>query len=67
MHRQGPVILEGIPVYPPERRRMDLATLPAPPPMEVLEIEPLVPLTQPPPREEAKPHRNEATPSDELD
>jgi hypothetical protein len=34
-HEQEPVILEGIPIYPPKRRRLDLEAPPAPPPMEV--------------------------------
>jgi hypothetical protein len=55
MHGQEPMILEGIPVYPLERRRMDLAVPPAPPPMKASEIKPLIPLTQPPPREAADP------------
>jgi hypothetical protein len=77
MHGQEPVILEGIPIYPPERRRMDPTVPPAPPPMEASEIEPFIHLTQPPPREEADPspssvegpqeHQNEAAPSDEVD
>jgi hypothetical protein len=50
MHGQEPVTLEEIPVYPPERR-LDLAVLPTPPPTEVSEIELLISLTQPPPRE----------------
>ena len=45
--RQDASILEGIPVHPPERRRIGVAVPPAPPPSEVLEVEPLVPLTQP--------------------
>jgi hypothetical protein len=45
---QEPVILDGIPVHPPQRRRMDPAVLPAPPPSEVPDAEPLLPLTQPP-------------------
>jgi hypothetical protein len=40
MHVQELMILEGIPVYPPERRRLDLEALPAPPPKEPSEIEP---------------------------
>jgi len=55
-HEPEPVILEGIPVYPLERRRLDLEAPPAPPPMEVSEIEHLIPLTQPLPREEVDPH-----------
>ena len=48
-------ILEGIPVHLPERRRTGIAVPPAPPPSEVSEVEPLVPLTQPLPREVADP------------
>ena len=43
--RQHPLILEGIPVHPPERRRISVVVPPAPPPSEVLEVEPLLPLT----------------------
>ena len=50
--RQDPLILEGILVHPPKRRRTGVAVLPAPPPLEVLEVESLLPLTQPLPREE---------------
>ena len=53
--RQYPLIVEGIPVHPPERRRTGVAVPPAPPPSEVLEVEPLIPLTQPLPREEVDP------------
>ena len=53
--RQDPLIMEGIPVHPPERRRTGVAVPPAPPPSEVSEEEPLVPLTQPLPREDADP------------
>ena len=53
--RKDPLILEGIPVHPPERRRTGVALAPAPPPSKVLEVEPLLPLTQPLPREEANP------------
>jgi len=52
---QEPMILEGIPVYPPESRRMDLAAPLAPLPTEVYEIKDLIPLTQPLPREEEDP------------
>ena len=45
--RQDAPILEGIPIHPPERRRTGDAEPPTPPPSEVLEAEPLVPLTQP--------------------
>ena len=50
--RQDPLIVEGIPIHPSERRRTSDAEPPAPPPSEVLEAEPLVPLTQPLPRED---------------
>ena len=53
--RQDPLILEGIPIHPLERRRTGVTVLLAPPPSEVLEVEPLLPLTQPLPREEADP------------
>ena len=53
--RQDFSILEGIPVHPPKRRRTSVVVPPAPPPSEVLEVEPLIPLTQPLPREEADP------------
>ena len=53
--RQELLILEGIPVQPPERRRTSVAIPPAPPPLEVSEVEPLLPLTQPLPREEVDP------------
>ena len=52
--RQDPLIVEGIPVHPSERRT-GVAVPPAPPPSEVSEVEPLIPLTQPLPREEADP------------
>jgi hypothetical protein len=52
---QEPPILDGIPVHPPERRRMDPAVPPAPPPSEVSDAEPLLPLTQPSSREEGDP------------
>jgi hypothetical protein len=52
---QEPMILDGIPVDPPERRRMDPAVLSAPPPSEVSDTEPLLPLTQPPSREKEIP------------
>ena len=45
--RQNTPILEGIPIHPPERRRTGVTVPPAPPPSEVLEVEPLVPLTRP--------------------
>ena len=53
--RQDAPILEGIPIHSPERRRTGVAAPPAPPPSKVLEVEPLVPLTQPLPREEVDP------------
>ena len=53
--RQDPLILEGIPVHPPKRRRTGVVMPPAPPPSEVSKVEPLVPLTQPTPREEVDP------------
>ena len=53
--RQDPWIMEGIPVHSPERRRTGVAVPLAPPPSEVSEVEPLIPLTQPLPREEADP------------
>ena len=48
-------ILEGIPIHPPETRRTGDVEPPAPPPSEVLEAEPLVPLTQPLPQEDVDP------------
>jgi len=53
--RQDSLILEGIPVHPPKRWRTGVVVPPAPPPLEVSEVEPLLPLTQPLPREEADP------------
>ena len=53
--RKDPLILEGIPVHLPERRRTGVAVPLAPPPSEVSEVEPLLPLTQPLPKEEADP------------
>ena len=53
--RQDPLIVEGILVHPPERRRTGVAVPPAPPPSEVSEVQPLIPLTQPLPREEIDP------------
>jgi len=71
------VILEGVPIYHPKRRRMDLAVPLAPPPTKASDIEPLIPLTQPPPREEVdqrpssiegpQDRQNEAALSDEVD
>ena len=43
--RQGPLVLEGIHVHLPKRRRTGVVVSPAPPPSEVLEVEPLLPLT----------------------
>jgi hypothetical protein len=43
--RQEPLILEGIPIHPLERRRTGVAVSPAPSPMEASEIEPFFPLT----------------------
>ena len=53
--RKDAPILEGISIPPPERRRTGVAVPPAPPPSEVSEVEPLIPLTQPLPREEVDP------------
>ena len=53
--RQDTPILEGIPVHPPKRTRTGVAVPPAPPPSEVSEVEPLIPLTQPSLREDADP------------
>ena len=53
--RQEAPILEGIPIHPPERWRIGDAEWPASPPSRVLEAKPLVPLTQPLPREDADP------------
>ena len=53
--RQDAPILEGIPIHPLERRRTGVAVPPAPPPSKVSEVEPLVPLTQPLPREDVDP------------
>ena len=47
--RQDAPILERIPIHPKERRRTGVA---APPPSKVSEVEPLIPLTQPSPRED---------------
>ena len=47
--RQEPLVLEGIPVHPPERRRTGVVVPPAPPPLEVSEVVSLLPLIQPPP------------------
>ena len=53
--RQDAPILEGIPIHPLERRRTGVAAPPAPPPLEVSEVEPLIPLTQPLLGEDADP------------
>jgi hypothetical protein len=58
--RQEPLILEGIPVHPLERRRTGVAVPPAPPHTEASEIEPFVPLTQPLLGEEANPQPSAA-------
>ena len=50
--RQDAPILEGIPIHPPERRRTGVIAPPAPPPSEVSEEEPLIPLAQSLPRED---------------
>ena len=52
--RQEPLVLEGIPVHPLERRT-GVVVPPAPPPSKVSEVESLLPLTQAPPREETDP------------
>ena len=51
--RQDAPILEGIPIHLLERRT-GVAAPPAPPPLEVSEVEPLVPLTQPLPQEDVE-------------
>ena len=43
--RQDAPILEMIAIHPPERRRTDVVVPLAPPPLEVSEVEPLVPPT----------------------
>ena len=43
--RQDPLIVEGIPIHPLERRRTSVVVPPAPPPSEVSKVEPLLPLT----------------------
>ena len=50
--RQDAPIWEGIPIHPPERRRTSVAASPAPPPLEVSEEEPLIPLAQSLPHED---------------
>ena len=49
--RQDAPILEGIPIHPPGRRT-GVAAPPAPPPSEVSEEEPLLPLAQSLPHED---------------
>jgi hypothetical protein len=44
-------ILEGVPVHPPGRKKVSFAVPPAPPPSEASEEEPVLPLTQPSPKE----------------
>ena len=53
--RQDVPILEVIPIHPLERKGTVDAGPSAPPPSEALEAEPLIPLTQPLPREDADP------------
>ena len=53
--QQDPLIVEGIPIHPPKRRRIGVVVPPSPPPSEVLEVESLLPLTQPLSREEIDP------------
>jgi hypothetical protein len=60
IERQEPLILEGIPVHPLERRRTGVAVPPAPLPTEASEIEPFFPLTQPLLREETDPQPSAA-------
>ena len=55
VEQQDPLIVEGILVHPPERRRTSVVVPPSPPPSKVSKVEPLIPLTQPLPREEADP------------
>ena len=43
--RQDAPILEGIPIHLLERRRTGVVAPPAPLPLEVSEVEPLIPLT----------------------
>jgi hypothetical protein len=50
---QEPLILEGIPIHPSERRRTGVAVSPTPLPTKASEMEPFLPLTQPLPGEEA--------------
>jgi hypothetical protein len=60
LERKEPLILEGIPIQPMERRRTGVVVPPAPPPTEVSELEPFFPLTQPLLGEEADPQLNAA-------
>jgi len=53
--RQDPLIEEGIPIHPLQRRGTSVAVPPTPPPSKVSEVESLIPLTQPLPREETEP------------
>jgi hypothetical protein len=57
---QEPLILEGIPIHPSERRRTGVAVLLAPPPTEASKMEPFLPLPQPLPREGADPQPSAA-------
>ena len=50
--RQDALILEGIPIHPPERKRTGVAAPLAPPPSEVSEEEPSISLAQPLPHED---------------
>jgi hypothetical protein len=59
MERQEPMILEGIPVHPLERRT-GVAIPPTPPPTEASMMELFLPLTKPLPREEADPQPSAA-------
>jgi hypothetical protein len=56
---QEPLILEGIPIHPSERRT-GVAVPPAPPPTKALEMEPFLPLPQPLPREGVDPQPSAA-------
>jgi hypothetical protein len=77
LERQEPLILEGIPDHPLEKRRTGAAVPPAPPPTEASDIENFIPLTQPLPGEEVGPQpsvaeepqepRNEVVRPDEVD
>jgi hypothetical protein len=52
---EEPVVLEGIPIATPRRRRIDFVVPPAPPPTEATDLEPVLSLTQPLPQDEAGP------------